>query len=154
MADFTDWYEKVAGEIEQQKLRLSTRGQKKYNADALTRTAKRIAELSGECDTCRTLQGEVNDLVSRLGNSDRFSREERKVFQQKYGTLTYHLHKHHKLVPGGYYIGIGVALGISIGLVVDTLLDDIGAGLAIGIALGTGIGASLDAKAKKEKKVI
>jgi hypothetical protein len=154
MGNFSEWYDGVAGEIEQQKLRLSPKGQKKYNVNSLIRAAKRVAEFSEECDTCRQLQGEVNDLVSRLGNADQFSREERKEFRQKQKKLTDHLHKHHKLVPEGYYIAIGAGLGISIGGAIGTSLGNIGAGIGIGIALGAGIGASLDAQAKKEEKVI
>jgi hypothetical protein len=154
MGDFKGWHEGVVGEIEQQKIRLSPKGQKKYNVKLLTRAAKRVAEFSDECETCRGLQGEINELVSRLGNADQFSREERKEFRKKQKSLTEHLQKQHKLVPEGYYIAIGAGLGISIGVAIGTALGNIGAGIGVGIALGVGIGAGLDAQAKKEGKVI
>ena len=154
MANLKEWYDGIVREVDQQKSRLSEKGQKKYGVDSLLRASKRIADFSDECEECRGFQGEISNLVSRLGSAEQFSRDERKEHARKLKTLITHLQKRHKLVPGGYYIGAGAVLGVSIGVAIGTALQNIAVGVGVGIALGAGIGSAMDAKAKKEGKVI
>jgi hypothetical protein len=155
MANLKEWYDGIVKEVDQQKLRLSKKGQKKYKLGSLLRGAKRLAEFSEDCEECRRFQGEVDTLVPRLGNAEQFSKEERKEYSRIHKSLTEHLQKQHKLVPEGYYIGIGVTLGIAIGVAIGTaVLQNTGVGIGVGLALGAGIGSALDAQAKKEGRAI
>ena len=154
MANFKDWYDGIVKEIDQQKNRLDKKAQKKYRVNFLLRAAKRVADFSEDCETCRGFQGEIDTFASRLGDAEQFSKEERKEYSRTRKKLTEHLQKRHKLVPEGYYMGVGVALGMSIGVAIGTAMQIIGAGIGIGLALGAGIGSNLDAQAKKEGKVI
>ncbi|MGB2957519.1 MAG: hypothetical protein WBG01_02815 [Bacteroidota bacterium] len=154
MANLKDWYDDIVKVVDEQKIRLGKKTQKKYKVDSLLRVAKRVAEFAEDCEECRGFQGEINTLASRLGNVEEFSKEERKEYSRTRKKLTEHLQKKHKLVPEGYYVGVGVALGISIGVAIGTAIQVIGAGIGIGLALGAAIGSSLDAQAKKDGKVI
>jgi hypothetical protein len=154
MANLKEWYDGIVKEVDQQKLRLSKKGQKKYKVNSLLRVAKRVAEFSEECEECRSFQGEIDALVPRLGSAEQFSKEERKEYSRTHKSLMEHLQKRHKLIPEGYYIGLGLVFGPAVGVAIGTALDSIGVGIGVGVGVGIAIGSGLDAKAKKEGKVI
>ena len=154
MGDFQDWYEGTTRKIEQHKVRLSADDQQKYNTDELTRAAKRIADYSGDCETCRSLRGVVDDLVSSLGKAYQFTSDEQREYGRKYDSLTEHIREQHKRVRRGYYSAIWLSTGLCLGVCMGIVLDELLLGISGGIALGLAFGASLDAKAKKEGKSI
>ena len=51
-------------------------------------------------------------------------------------------------------MGIGIAIGSGIGVVLGAVLEQFGGGLPIGIGSGLAIGAALDAKAKREGRIL
>jgi hypothetical protein len=65
-----------------------------------------------------------------------------------------HFQKQHKMVTEGYYMGTGMIFGVSIGIAIGAAMDSIGSGIPIGISVGIAIGATLEAKAKKENRIL
>ena len=154
MEAHSDWYNHIVKEISLYKDRLSEKEYKKYKLDLLLRLAKRVAVFSSDCRECQAFQGEVTKLTEDLGYLVQMSKEKRKSYFKAINNVIKHLRKYHKLISEeenrGHWIAIGAAIGVAIG----ASLDNVGVGIAIGIGIGIAIGSYLDAKAKKEGKVI
>jgi hypothetical protein len=127
---------------------------KKYKLDFLARVAKRIADLSKECGECQKFQVDITKLAQDLGGLVQSSKEEKKIFDKKIREITSHLQKKHKLIAEGTYVGFGIAVGPAIGVALGSGMGNVGAGTGIGIGIGVAIGSALEAKAKKDGKII
>jgi len=148
------WYDDIARSINSHKDTLSKKDYKKYKLDLLLRVAKRVAGFSSECGECQLFQPEIANLSKELSDLVQMSKEKRKSYLKTINTIIKHLQKTHKLATEGQKIGIWIAIGVGIGAAIGAALDNPGIGTAIGVAIGVAIGAGLDAKAKKEGKVI
>jgi len=152
------WYEDIAKIIGSYQVSLSQKEQKKYKLDWLLRLAGRVDEFSLGCGQCQVFQQEITDFARGLGNLVQMPKQvtdkENKRYKKTISTITKHLQKQHKLVTKGHYLGICMAIGSGIGVALSAGLDKAGVGMPIGIAIGVAIGSALDAKAKKEGRVI
>jgi len=162
MENHNDWYIDIVKEIGRHKDKFSKRDYKKYKLDLLLRMAKIVASFSADCFECQNFQGKITKLAEDLGNLVQASKEERKSYFKMINSILKHLQERHKLITEGenlgIWIGIGVAIGGGMGIVFGIGSDNIGMGIpigaGIGIAIGSAIGSYMDAKAKKEGKVI
>lgn len=161
METHNDWYGTIVKKIGVYKDRFSNkesfskkdyRKYKRYKLDLLLRVAKRVASFS-DCGECQSFQGEITKLVDGLGDIINSSKENLKKHSKMVNTIIKHLQKNHKLVREGYYIGVCMGMGTAFGVALNAALGS-GAGIAIGICIGFVIGKSMDAKAKKEGRVI
>jgi len=151
----SEWYSKIAGYVNQAKNTPKEKGTKKYKLNLLLGVAERLDEFHATCGQCQLHQQEMTSLASNLGNLIQLdNKERRKAYLQALNGMVKHLQKQHKLVTEGYYTGIGLAIGAGIGAALGPLSDRIGAGLPIGIGIGMAIGAALEAKARKEGRLI
>jgi len=149
-----DWYKDVVKEIDKHKGRFSKRDYKKYKLDLLLRMAKRVASFSTDCVECQNFQGEITKLVEDLGDLVHSFKEKRKSHNQVINSIVKHLQKHHELITEGKNLAIWIAIGSGMGVAIGAGSDNIGVGIAIGVGIGVAIGSYMDAKAKKEDKVI
>jgi hypothetical protein len=155
----SQWYNRVAAEIDQYRITLGKKDAGKYKLDLLMRVAKRIDDFSQTCGECESYKSDVTNLVHELGLLVQMpNREGQRKHTRTINTLVEHMKKVHKLVDKGYYvgmgIGIGMALGAGIGAALGAIVDSPGVGTGIGIAVGVAVGTYLDRKAKSEGKVI
>ena len=152
------WYNDIAKIIGSYQVSLSQKEQKKYKLDLLLRLAGRTDEFSSGCGQCQVLQQEITEFARGLGNLVQMPKQvidkERKRYKNMLNTITGHLQKQHKLVTKGHYMGICMAIGSGIGVTLSAGLDKTAFGMPIGIAIGAAIGSALDARAKKEGRVI
>lgn len=154
MENRNDWYDDIIKEIDKHKDKfLSKKDYKKYKLDLLLRVAKRVASFSADCDECQKFQGEIKKLAEGLGNLVQSSKEERNSYFKIINNVVKHLCEHHKLIREGSYIGIGAAIGL-LGLPIGVALDNVALGPGFGLPIGVAIGAAMEAKAKKEGRVI
>ena len=155
MGSQRDWYERIAKQIDQLKLKLSEKDYKKYKLSTLLCIAERIAEVSPECGQCQIFQQDISTLAQDTANIIQLAdRRARKAYFKTIESISEHLRRHHNLVTEGYYIVIGIAIGSGLGVAIGTVLPNIATGIPIGVGVGIAIGAALDAKAKKEGRVI
>ena len=162
MEKHNDWYIAIVKEIGRHKNKFSKRDYKKYKLDLLLRMAKRVASFSADCVECQNFQGEITKLAEDVGNLVQASKEERKSYFKMINRILKHLQERHKLITKGenfaIWIGIGIAIGGGMGITFGVGSDNIGMGMPIGagmgMAIGSAIGSYMDAKAKKEGKVI
>jgi len=78
----------------------------------------------------------------------------KKYFKQKLSEFTRFLKDKLSLTPQGYYTAIGIGLGLCFGVAFGAAFKNVSFGLIFGMLVGLVIGASLDAKAKKDGKVL
>ena len=152
MEVYSDWYYGIDKRINWQKDTLSEKDYRKYKLDLLLCLARRVDSFSALCAECQSRKQEITALTNDLANLSLMSKAARKSYFKAIGDITKHLQKQHKLVTEGQYIGIGMAIGSGIGVALSAALE--GAGLPIGIGIGTAFGFYLDAKAKREGRVI
>ena len=154
METYNNWLNNTLESIAALKQSLSKKEAKKYKIDFLVRVAQRIADLSKECGECQKFQGEISKLTQDLGGLVQPSKEEKKKYDRKIKEITSHLQKKHKLYAEGTYVGFGIALGPAIGVAIGSGIGNVGAGIGIGVGIGVAIGSALEAKAKKNGKII
>jgi hypothetical protein len=149
------WHRETTEKISSYQSSLSKKEQKKYQLDLLQRVTRRVAGFYDECGECQLFQQEITAYVNELGNmvqlSDNISR---KRYAKRLKQTVRHLQSQHKLVPKGYYVGIWTSIGTGIGVAIGAGMGTVGAGIPIGIGIGVAIGMMLDAKAKREDRVI
>ncbi len=154
METYESWLNNTLESFAAYKQTLSNKDIKKYKLDYIARVAKRIADLSNECGDCQKYKAEISKLVQDLGGLVQSSKEEKKNYDRKIKEITSHLQKKHKLVAEGTYVGFGIAVGPAIGVALGSGMGNVGAGIGIGIGIGLAIGSALEAKAKKDGKII
>lgn len=149
------WYKETAEKINSYQSRLSKKEQKKFQLDLLLRVTRRVAEFNDECGECQLFQQEITVYVNELSNMIHLAdNARRKKYAKRLKQTVRHLKSEHKLVPKGHYAGIWTSIGTGIGVAIGAGMGSVGAGIPIGIGIGVAVGMMLDAKAKKEDRVI
>jgi hypothetical protein len=155
MSDNSDWYDGIAKQIEELKSTIPEKDYKKFKLNLLLCAAQRVAEFSPGCSQCMSHQQDVATITRDLPNLIRINdKEGRKSYHKTLNGIIGHLQKQHKLVTEGYYMSIGIAMGSGFGVAMGTATDNIGIGIPIGVGIGLAIGSALDAKAKKEGRIL
>jgi hypothetical protein len=77
-----------------------------------------------------------------------------KDYRDKIKRIVDHLRKKHKLIPAGTYTAIGNGIGVGLGVSFGVAMDNLGAGIGAGAGIGMAVGAALEAKAKKDGKIL
>jgi hypothetical protein len=151
----SDWYNRIADQINQLKDILPERDYKKLKLDMLLCVAERTDEFSDRCGQCQIFQQDISSLVPDIAYLVQTGdKERRKAHVKKIDSVVSHLRKQHKLVTEGYYMGIAMAIGAGIGVALGAATDIIGGGVPLGIGAATVIGMALDARAKRENRVL
>ncbi len=113
-----DWYGSVAEEIGSVKNRLGEKGQNRYKLNSLLRLAKRVADLSADCNQCQYWQGQVSRLIQGLKQPEQVTPINRGDHQTTIKNITRHLRQEHGLVEKGQYtkrlVFFSTALGVSL----------------------------------------
>jgi hypothetical protein len=148
------WIEDTKANIEKYKKSLTRTEIRKYKLEFIGRVAKKIDQFSSECGICFQSQGEITALIDSLAVMVQLPAMATKDYHRKINRIVRHLRKQHKLIPAGTYTAVGNVTGVAVGVAVGFATGNIGAGIGIGAGLGVGLGSALEAKAKKDGKII
>ena len=155
MSGNNDWYNGIAKQIGELRSTITEKDYKKFKLNLLLCVAQRVAEFSTGCGQCMLHQQDVATVTRDLPNLIQINdKEGRKSYHKTLNRIIGHLQKQHKLVTEGYYMGICMAIGSGFGVAMGAATDNIGIGIPIGVSLGLAIGSALDAKAKKEGRIL
>jgi len=155
VSDNRDWYGSIGKQINELKSRTTEKDYKIFKLNLLLCVAQRVAEFSTGCGQCMLHQQDVATFTRDLPNLIQINdKKGRKAYHKNLNKIIGHLQKQHKLVTEGYYMSIGIAMGCGIGVPIGVASDNIGIGIPIGVGVGVGIGSALDAKAKKEGRIL
>ena len=151
----SDWYDDIAKRISEINNTLSQKDYKRYKLNLLLCVAQRVDEFSPVCTECHMFQQDIMSLTKDMSNlAQTADKERRKAYFKALNKVIGHLQRQHKLVTEGYHMMLFMALGSGLGVAIGAAMDNIGAGMAIGVGFGIFIGALLDAKAKKEGRIL
>ncbi|EDP94931.1 hypothetical protein U8527_15350 [Kordia algicida OT-1] len=152
---YTHWKEMLINMIDEKTATYNQELHKKAETDYLKRLLEKMATHAASPETLVTFQEEMNVLVEAIPTVAGFKDKEiRRDFIKKKSKLKNTVITKHKLVNKGYYVSIWMPLGIALGMPWGVVFGNIALGLPIGLAVGLAIGSSLDAKAKKEGRVV
>ncbi len=155
MATNDNWLDSVKKQIAQLRGTISDKDYKKFKLNTLLCIAERVAQFSNECAQCHMLQQDVTTLGQDVGNlvySANIAGQRR--YRKSMDKIVRHLEKQHKIVREGYYMGFMIAIGSGLGVALGAVMDNVGSGIPIGVGIGTAIGAFLDAKARREGRIL
>ena len=79
---------------------------------------------------------------------------DKKYFKKKLSQFIKYLKENLSLISEGYYSALGTSLGLSFGVAFGAAFDSISNGLIFGMLFGLIAGRAMDAKAKKEGRVL
>ena len=155
----SNWYQRVATDIEMYQTRLGDKEAKKYKLDMLMRIARRVGEFQQTCGECEDDVQVINNLVNEMAMQVQIpSKQGMKSHVKAVDVMVEHMKKGHGLVDKGHYLGMGIGIGLAIGAgiggALGAALDNPGIGTGFGIAIGVAIGTFLDRRAKQEGRVI
>jgi hypothetical protein len=151
----SDWFNRISKEVNSYRDSLSKKDFRKYKLDLLLRIAQRVDSFSSTCQECRMFQQEISSLIKDIGNlAEMPNKERQKSYFKTINNVVKHLQKDHGLITEGQNIGIWISIGMAIGVAIGAGSGNIGLGISIGLVTGTAIGVTMDAKAKREGKVI
>ena len=154
MQDQNGWFANITDEINRQKQQFSPREYKVYKLDLLIRISKRLNDYFPDCVDCQNMKREMEIIICSLDNLLQSSREEQKNYFASIDNIAKHLKEKHNLVSENQNLALWLPLGVGIGLPLGFPMGNIALGIPIGLAIGAAIGVSLDAKAKREGRVI
>ena len=155
MTNNNEWLNGIKKQLNLLKDTLSDRDYKKYKLRLLLCLAERVTQYFDECGQCQVFQKDISALIQDVGNLVQLSDKQRqKSYFKSMDNITNHLEKQHKLVNEGYYMAICIAIGTALGVGLGTAFEQIGGGIPIGVGTGVAIGAALEAKAKKEGRIL
>lgn len=115
--------------------------------DLLQRIIARTDEYENDCEICKNNQSILENIVTKIHYSDQSYLEDMKAIKN-------HLIKNHKLLEEGHYMSLCMIYGIAIGTGLGVVLENIPIFVSAGLTMGVAVGVAMDAKAKKDKKVL
>jgi hypothetical protein len=149
-----EWQERSLARLESIKHNLDKKELKRCKLHNLERIVRRVVEFAENCAVCQQQQHLLDELIDALGGPLQSSKIELKVYYKKLRTLTTHMTRKHNLRAEGSFLALGLALGPAIGVSLGTAMQNIGVGIAIGTGLGIALGSGLEARAKREGRII
>ena len=150
----TDWQNNNLERLKTIKQNLDKKELKHCKLLNLERITHRVAEFSETCVECQQHKRLVDELIHALGGQFQSSKAEQKKYYKKLRELTSHMTKKHKLRAEGSFIALGLVMGTAIGISLGSAMENVGAGIAIGTGLGIAFGSGLEARAKREGRII
>lgn len=155
----SQWHKDFLREVDVLDGMLDPREPKRYRLGLARDASGRVDEMAATCPECQLLRQELSNLLRELRQAvgadgvvpDKAFRRD---YQKRFAAIMKHLEKTHKLVPAGHYQAIWLAIGPGLGTAIGLALDNAGIGIAIGTGIGLAVGSSLDARARKEGRVI
>ena len=155
------WYRKLTRDIEEHRADFTDKQLRAYQIDLMLRLALRIKEASDACETCRNFQRTLSRLEEEFPElSD--SKAQRHYQKQQLRLMVEHFVKAHRLAPAQYYIHLyanyGFIVGLLLGIIVGLPMLNNGLylplGAVAGLILGVALGSSVDARVKREQRML
>jgi hypothetical protein len=149
----SEWFTEIARRIDELKQKLLPRDVKEYQLDKLRSIARRVDEFASADPVCRNYRQEIDAMVAELYGAP-LPQSRNKVQMCKIGEMINHLKKTHKLVNDGEYLGWWLIYGLIAGGIVGLIIGNSPPATFAGLAIGAVVGIFLDARAKRQGRVI
>jgi len=160
----TVWYKKIENRIMEQSERLHKKDFRFYHVDTLLQIAKKIDEFSDNCQTCKHLKPNIEEISENLYEYLKGDVSSRKSYETKFEELNSHIRKVHQIYPKQFnlslYSFIGVVAGLLIGWLMAISIDEtylkqgLILGFTFGLIIGRVYGKLKDSKIRKENRFL
>lgn len=155
------WYRQLIREIEVHQSNFTAKQLRAYQVNFMLRIALRIKDYSDACETCRDFQRTLSRMEEELPELLN-SKAQRHYQAQQLRLITDHFVRAHRLAPPYYYtrlyVNYGLVVGLFLGIVVGLLALNNGIylplGLVAGVILGAAYGSCMDARVKRQQRVL
>ena len=154
MPEPTEWYRSLETGVESLKAKLG-RDVQDYHLGRFLKMARRVDEFAPTCPRCRLYQTEIEQMLLDLAaGAPQILREQKRKFLGGMEVILGNLKKTHGLISEGQNVGLWLGIGTVAGVALGAAIQNPVIGIPIGVLLGLAIGTVLDARAKKEGRVI
>ena len=155
------WYRQLIRDVEANRWNFTDKQLRAYQIDLLLRIALRVKELSDACETCRGFQRILSRMEEEFPELPG-SKAQRHYQIQQLRLMIEHFVKVHRLAPAFYYTRllanygfvVGLIFGIAVGLLVLNNGLYVPLAAIAGLILGTTLGWIVDARIKREQRVL
>ncbi len=155
MPEPTEWYRNLETAVDSAKERIGAAESRDYHFDRFLKLARRVDEFTPTCARCKALQPEMDKILADISeNAPQIPINQKRAYLGGMETLYSHLKKTHGLISEGQNMGLWLAIGTAIGIALGAAIQNPLIGIPIGLAVGFVIGNVMDARAKKEGKII
>ncbi|HEY9063299.1 MAG TPA: hypothetical protein VIO64_22795 [Pseudobacteroides sp.] len=155
--------QKIIEKIDMLKSNLGAKKVKALQIYRLENILNKLTQYSDGCSECKYLLSIFESQL--LNNLDCIDKSHLKNYMITLKKIISHLHKKHKLITAGHYIGIYMSMGTSLGMLCGMVIglisnkgefQSIGMslGMCFGMSIGILIGTIKDSNAKKKGNVI
>lgn len=148
------WQNKMIALIEEKTADFPNQKKAFLDGDLLKRLIKLVpSKIKSELEL-ETFQNRIEDILEDMPKDSAFKLKEIQPYRNRINSLKMYLKGKYQLVAKGYYISILLPIGLAIGMPFGLIFGNIAFGPAFGISVGLMIGVILDARAKKEGRII
>lgn len=155
--EYSNWLNDTIKKLDSYISCLDNKTIKKFRLQLLKRIAVRTEEFSSKgCNECEENKENINKLLIMMEENKNNSAAIYKSYNLVIRKLIVHLQKEHKLIEEGANVSAWMPIGMTLGMCIGMSFGNNGLsmGLALGLSIGVAVGSSMDAKAKKEGKII
>ena len=151
----TEWYRNLEKAVVSAKERIGPADSRDYHFDRFLKLARRVDEFAPTCTECKLLKPEMDKILAEMSvNAPQIPINQKRAYLGGMESVYSHLKKTHGLISEGQNLGLWLAIGTAIGVALGAALQNPMIGIPIGLAVGFVIGNVMDARAKKEGKII
>ena len=153
MENTCDWAEELVRKVNSATAGLDRRDSRELQVERFVKLIRRVGSYS-DCPDCQGLKPLIISLAAKLERAPLMDKAKKRDYLGQLGGVVTHLQKKHGLVGEGQYLAIWMSLGTAAGMALGATLSNPGVGMVLGLAVGLSLGAAMDARAKKDGKVI
>ena len=155
MPEPTEWYSNLEKAVASAKERIGPADSRDYHFDRFLKLARRVDEFAPTCSRCKILQPEMDKMLADMSvNAPQIPINQKRAYLGGMETIYSHLKKTHALISEGQNMGLWLAIGTALGVALGAAIQNPLIGIPIGLAVGFVTGNIMDARAKKEDKII
>lgn len=149
-----NWQESMITQLEE-KIADFPEQKKAFIHDALLKKVISLvpSKVKSETDLF-TFQEKIEGILRDMPKDRSFKLKDIRHYRNRVNSLKMYLNKKYQLVTKGYYISVFLPIGLAIGMPLGLLFDNLALGPAFGLPIGIMIGGILEARAKKEGRII
>ena len=148
------WQNHMIASIEEKTADIPGNKKAFLDGDLLKRLINKVPALVKSESELEAFQNRIEGILEDMPENSGFKLREIQPYRNRINSLKMYLKGKYQLVTKGYYVSIFLPIGIALGMPFGVLLDNIALGQAFGLPVGLMIGALLDARAKKEGRII
>lgn len=154
MTNDQSWQDQTLAALEKKTEGITEKSRKKYATAYISSAIQKVPVKIQSEEELTEFKRNTEELVASIPEPSVFSIPAEKKYLAELSGYKGILMKKFKMVPEGYYIAVFLPIGLCIGTSLGVATKNIGLGMPLGMLFGLVLGAAMNAKAKKEGKIL